>query len=98
MDEEKKAYELIQSSPEALKQCDADFIGFGQRLETSVNAKYPFREMLIGESFTVPFGDMEMNSLANLRSLASQYSRTLMRRYKVIIHQTYNLVEVARIS
>ncbi len=98
MTNELKKYEVIEASPKALELCDADYIKKGERTEDEENAKYPFKSLLVGESFAVPFADMTPGTLASLRSSSTSYSKRLARKFKVIIHNEFNCVEVARIA
>lgn len=98
MAEETKKYEIIQASPKALALCDADYVGQGERTPDEENAKYPFKSLLVGESFAVPFADTNPGTLASLRSSASSYSKRLVRKFRVFVHNDYNCIEVARIA
>ncbi|AEX56117.1 hypothetical protein KL1_00041 [Burkholderia phage vB_BceS_KL1] len=98
MTEETKKYEVIQASPKALALCDADYVGKGERLPDEQNAKYPFKSLLVGESFAVPFMDTNPGTLASLRSSASTNSKRLTRKYRVFVHNEYACIEVARIA
>lgn len=97
MTEEVKKYEVIPASPKALTLCCAG-VGTGERLEDEQNAKYPFRALLVGESFAVPFADTNPGTLASLRSSASAYSKRLSRKYRVFVHNEYGCIEVARVA
>lgn len=98
MNEEVKKYKVIDASPKALALCDASKIKQGERMEDKPNAKYPFNSLLIGESFAVPFADTTPGTLASLRSSASSYSKWLSRKYRVIIHNEFSCVEIARVA
>lgn len=98
MNEEVKKYEVIDASPKALALCDASKVKQGERLEDKANAKYPFNSLLVGESFAVPFADAGPGTLQSLRSSATSYSKWLNRKYRVIIHNEFSCIEVARIA
>lgn len=97
MNEETKKYEVLPSSPKALALCEVATENQPERMPDEDNAKYPFRSLQVGESFAVPFGDMEPGTLASLRSSASAYNKRLSRKYRVFVHNEYKCVEVARI-
>lgn len=98
MTEETKKYGVIAASPKAQALCDADYVGKGERDAIEANAKYPFKSLLIGESFAVPFADTNPGTLASLRSSASIYSKRLTRKFRVFVHSEYSCIEVARIA
>lgn len=98
MNEEVKKYEVIDASPKALALCDASKVKQGERTEDKSNAKYPFNSLLVGESFAVPFADTTPGTLASLRSSASSFGRLHKRKYRVIVHNEFSCVEIARIA
>ncbi len=98
MTEPVKKYEVISASPKALALCDADYVGKGERDESEVNAKYPFKSLLVGESFAVPYMDTNPGTLQSLRSSASIYGKRLTRKFRVFVHNEYNCIECARIA
>lgn len=98
MTEETKKYEVIVSSPKALALCEASTENQPERDANEDNAKYPFRSLQVGESFAVPFDDMNPGTLPSLRSSASSYGKRLNRKFRVFIHNEYKCVEVARLK
>lgn len=99
MAELSKKYEIVASSPKALALIDCPHMdNQGMRELDEDNAKYPFRSLLIGESFAVPFSDAHYGTLQSLRTSASHYGKKLSRKFRVFVHTEYNCVEVARIA
>lgn len=97
MTEEAKKYEIIQASPKALALCH-EVVVQSEREADEQNAKYPFKSLLVRESFAVPFADTNPGTLASLRSSASSYGKRLNRTFRVFVHNEYNCIEVARIA
>lgn len=95
---ESKNREIINSSPKALALCEASQIGQGERQTNHQNGKYPFGLLLVGESFTVPFVEANPGTLASLRSSASRYAKLFNCKFRVLIHNEFQCVEVARIA
>jgi hypothetical protein len=59
------------------------------------NSIYPFDEMQIGQSFSVPFSDSREKSLRTQVSLAIKRTG---KKFKIIKHKELALFEVARLS
>lgn len=80
--------EIVESSPAALK--------LAQELQdkSAQSKKYPFDDLNAGQSFRMP---LEGANVASLRAIASRKSRG-GKGFKVIVHETEALVEVARIT
>lgn len=80
--------EIVESSPAALQLAQA-------LQDKSANSKkYPFDDLNVGQSFRMALADA---NVASLRAIASRKSRNGL-SFKVIIHETSGVVEVARIS
>ncbi len=97
---ELKQYAIIGSSPVALEQVSKHLIGTGQ-LEQSKgirSPKYPFCKLLIGESFTVPYDDLQPGTMSSLRSSVCFQSKRLSCTFKIFIHDEYKCVEIARLK
>lgn len=58
--------------------------------------KYPFRDLLPGQSFAVPY-DNQDNIVKSLRSRARQLT-TETAEYSVIVHEADNVIEVGRVK
>jgi len=95
---EVKPYPIIESSPAALSKCDPSQLGKGVADAMRSNAKYPIGQLLIGQSFAVPFASLEMGTLQSLRSLASQHAKRGGKKFAVLTHKGLQLIEVARIA
>lgn len=95
---EAKKYEVIDASPKALSHCVAEEVKQGERDVSEANAKYPFKSLRVGESFAIPFDDMGPGTLQSVRSSASLNGKKLQRKFKIITHDDYRCVEVARIK
>lgn len=95
MTEETKKYAIVEASPKALALCDSNAPKLARDTDEP-NAKYPFKALLVGESFAVPFTDTNPGTLASLRSSASNNSKRLTRKYRVFVHNEYACIEVAR--
>lgn len=94
---EAKKYEVIDASPKALAFCNEADVKQGERDVSEANAKYPFKSLRVGESFAIPFDDMNPGTLQSVRSSASLNGKKLSRKFKIITHNEYSCVEVARI-
>jgi hypothetical protein len=98
MTTDKKKHEIIKSSPKALALCVGIPEVQAQRMADEERSIYPFKSLLIGESFVIQFADTTPGVLPSLRSSASVYSKRLSRKYRVFIHDEYACIEVARIA
>lgn len=96
----KYSFKLFKGSPKLLERCDPAKmnVSLTSREMSKGQAKYPFAEMFVGESFTVAFADSSPTTLANLRSAASIASKRLERKFAVIVHNEYQCFEVGRIA
>lgn len=96
----KPSFKLFKGSPKLLARCDPAKMNASltTREMSKGQAKYPFAEMFVGESFTVSFAESTPLTLANLRSAASIASKRLERKFAVIIHNDYQCFEVGRIA
>lgn len=96
----KYLFKLFKGSPKLLARCDSEKINASltSREMSKGQAKYPFAEMFVGESFTVAFAESSPTTLANLRSAASIASKRLERKFAVIVHNEYKCFEVGRIA
>jgi len=79
------AIQIVVSSPKA---AEAEAV----KGEAVGAVKYPFAELGVGQSFTVPKAEANVKSL---RTRAAQVSKD-GKRFVVIIHKEHSLVEVAR--
>lgn len=92
-----KKHEIVNASPQAIAMIAIDAIQL-PRDKDEPNAKYPFKSLQIGESFVIPLDEIKLGDLSSLRSSASINNKRLGRKFKVIIHDEYKCVEVARIG
>lgn len=95
---ESKKYEVIDASPKALAFCNVADVKQGEREAIKANAKYPFESLRVGESFAIQFADMNPGTLQSVRSSASLNGKKLSRKFKILTHNEYNCVEVARLK
>lgn len=77
-------YKIVDSSPQAN---DVE-------PTTKFQSKYPWNGLTVGKSFTVPFADVKQ---ATIVSYASRMAKKLGRKFKVIVHESNKLYEVARL-
>lgn len=79
--------QIVASSPKAaeVKPESAEVVG---------KVKYPFAELGVGQSFTIPKAEAKLRSL---RTRAGQMSKD-GRVFVVVVHDDLQLVEVARRS
>jgi len=88
-------YEPGECSEKA-KACILDWTDkVGTSDECTRNTKYPFRKMLIGQSFAIPFGEVNEG---NIRSQSTNTGVKLGKKFTVIKHNEYQCYEVARIA
>lgn len=59
-----------------------------------IKQKYPFDGLDVGKCFTIPVADARLSSL---RSIASRKS-VEGKKFKVVVHESMGLVEVARLE
>jgi len=78
---------IVESSPKAAEVKAEPGVVVGK-------VKYPFNELNIGQSFTIPKAEAKMRSL---RTRAAQLSKD-GRLFVVVVHDELQLVEVARRS
>lgn len=79
------AIQIVASSPKA---AEVEAV----KGETVGAIKYPFAELGVGQSFTLPKADANVKSL---RTRAAQVSKD-GKRFVVVVHDDLQLVEVAR--
>jgi hypothetical protein len=60
-----------------------------------VNAKYPWGEMKLGQSFSVPFAEIKEGNIRNQASVTTRHAGG--KKFVVIKHNDLQLYEVARI-
>jgi len=94
---EQNIYPIYPASPKALALCEGVLLNEQERTPDEANAVYPFKSLLVGESFTVGFDKLGPGTLSSLRSSATNFTRRLNRKFKVLVHDEYKCVEVARI-
>jgi len=80
--------EIVESSPQALELAQA------LQDKSAQSKKYPFDDLKVGQSFRMPLADA---NIASLRAIASRKSRNGA-SFKVILHESTGVVEVARIQ
>ena len=78
---------IVDSSPKAIEKAKAKALA-------PKKVKYPFNELEVGKSFTVPFDEGKYTSL---RSLCFQ-KRIDKKEFELIVHEDLKLWEVARIA
>lgn len=78
--------EFVTPSPQALKAAE-------EKVSKS-EPKYPIDKLAVGQSFTIPIGEGNYQSLKSLTSTKSKDGK----RYIVIMHDGLNLIEVYRKS
>lgn len=89
------SYEIIEASPEA-KTKIASYYDVKQTFENEHHrSKYPFDAMKIGQCFTVP--SAEANE-ASIRLTATSRGKKTGKKFTVIKHKDFGLIEVARIA
>jgi len=88
-------YPIVEASPEA-KAKITNYADVKQTFENDHHrSKYPFDALKIGECFTVPIG--EANE-ASIRITATNRGKKVGKKFTVIKHRDFGLVEVARIA
>lgn len=80
--------EIVESSPAALQLAQA------LQDKSAQSKKYPFDDLKVGQSFRLSIADA---NVASLRAIASRKSRNGA-SFKVIVHETEGLVEVAKLT
>ncbi|QBZ71744.1 hypothetical protein [Pseudomonas phage KP1] len=98
MTEETNKRGVFEASPKAQALCEWPEGEQVRDTDEDKSSKYPFKALLIGESFTVSFAESTPGTLPSLRSSASAYAKRLNRKFKVIIHNDHSCIEVARIG
>lgn len=89
------SYNIVESSPQAKSKIASYEDNVGVSYNNHHRAKYPFEELKIGNSFTIPVGEA---SDGVLRTLATNKGKKLGKKFSVIKHTDLALIEVARIA
>ena len=88
-------YQIVESSPKA-KAKIRSFIDAENKpvfKNTNTLTKYPYDELLIGQSFCVGLAEVKESSL---RVLTSIKNKNTGKKFVVIKHEEFNCFEIAR--
>lgn len=89
-------YPIHEASPKAKALIAAGVVPKGDAfVNTHHRSKYKFEQVEIGYCFTVPIAEQSETSL---RQLAVRYGKKLDRKFAVLKHADYGVIEVARIG
>ena len=91
------SYEIVESSPTAKAKIKSFIDPENKQVfkNTSALCKYPFDELVIGQSFCVNFDDVKESSL---RVNTSVKNRNTGKKFVVIKHDEFKLFEIARVK
>lgn len=91
------SYQIVESSPAAKAKIRSYIDPENKPVFKNTNSlcKYPFDELVIGQSFCVNFDDVKESSL---RVNTSMKNRNTGKKFTVIKHEEFKLFEIARIS
>ena len=89
-------YAIIECSPKALELINPSLISTGEREAIGINGKYPFGQLLIGQSFTVSLN--EGLTRASLESCQRAYASRTGKTFRVLQHAKLGIIEVVRVN
>lgn len=88
-------YTIKECSPRAKAMIKSFDDAIGASVNEHHRTKYPFDELTIGQSFTVPI--LEANE-SSMRLSATRKGKETGKTFTVIKHRDFNCIEVARIK